>query len=214
MLKKFLWIQIIFSALMVVVCILVIVANVKISSFSEEYLFNSTDSIPQCKTAVVLGTSKFMSDGSKNYFFYNRTKAAEILFKSGKIQFIIISGDNSLSYYNEPADMKKELVSAGVPDSVIFLDYAGFRTFDSMIRAKEVFGQTKFIVVSQKFHNERAVFIARKYSIEAYGYNAEDVNAYSGLKTKVRELFARVKVFIDVYTNKKPKFLGEKVIIQ
>ncbi len=155
-----------------------------------------------------------MSDGSKNYFFYNRTKAASTLFKSGKIQFVIISGDNSLSYYNEPADMKKELINAGVPDSVIFLDYAGFRTFDSMIRAKEVFGQTKFIVVSQQFHNERAIFIARKYGIEAYGYNAEDVNAYSGFKTKIRELFARVKVFIDVYTNKQPKFLGEKVIIQ
>ena len=110
--------------------------------------------------------------------------------------------------------MKKELISAGVPDSVIFLDYAGFRTYDSMIRAKEVFGQTKFIVVSQQFHNERAIFIARQYGIEAYGYNAEDVSAYSGFKTKVRELFARVKVFIDVYTNKKPKFLGEKVIVK
>ena len=78
---------------------------------------------------------------------------------------------------------------------------------------QKVFGQTKFIVVSQQFHNERAVFIARKYGIEAYGYNAEDVDAYSGFKTKVRELFARVKVFVDVYTNKKPKFLGEKINI-
>ncbi len=155
-----------------------------------------------------------MRSGTKNYFFYNRIKAAETLFKSGKIQFVIISGDNSLSYYNEPADMKKELMKAGVPDSCIFLDYAGFRTFDSMIRAKEVFGQTKFIVVSQEFHNERAIYIAREYGIEAYGYNAEDVSAYSGFKTKVRELFARVKVFIDVYSNKRPKFLGDKIIIQ
>jgi SanA protein len=196
------------------VAILLCWANYKINSFSQQYLYNSTDSIPECKTAVLLGTSKFMSNGSKNYFFYNRITAAETLFKSGKIQAIIISGDNSLSYYNEPEDMKKELVKAGIPDSVIYLDYAGFRTFDSMIRAKEIFGQTKFIVVSQQFHNERAVFIARKHGIEAYGYNAEDVSAYSGFKTKVRELFARVKVFIDVYTNKQPKFLGEKVIVQ
>ena len=189
-------------------------ANYKITSFSEGYLYNSTDSIPPCKTAVLLGTSKFMRSGTKNYFFYNRITAAENLYKSGKIQFIIISGDNSLSYYNEPEDMKKELVKAGVPDSVIFLDYAGFRTFDSMIRAKEVFGQAKFIVVSQQFHNERAVFIARKHGIEAFGYNAEDVSTASGFKTKVRELFARVKVFIDVYTNKQPKFLGEKVVIE
>lgn len=200
--------------LLCAVALLICFANYKINSFSEEYLYSSTDSIPACKTAILLGTSKFMSNGTKNYFFYNRITAAETLFKSGKIQFIIISGDNSLSYYNEPADMKKELMKVGIPDSVIFLDYAGFRTFDSMIRAKEVFGQTKFIVVSQQFHNERAVFIARKYGIEAYGYNAEDVSAYSGFKTKVRELFARVKVFIDVYTNKQPKFLGEKIIIQ
>ncbi len=193
--------------------ILICFANYKINSFSEPYLYNRTDSIPVCKTAVLLGTSKFMRNGTKNYFFYNRIKAAETLFKSGKISFLIISGDNSLSYYNEPEDMKKELVKAGVPDSVIFLDYAGFRTFDSMIRAKEIFGQSKFIVVSQQFHNERAIYIARKYGIEAYGYNAEEVSAYSGFKTKVRELFARVKVFIDVYTNKQPKFLGEKIII-
>lgn len=195
------------------IALLICFANYKINSFSERYLYSSIDSIPECKTAVLLGTSKFMRSGTKNYFFYNRITAAETLFKSGKIQFIIISGDNSLSYYNEPEDMKKELMKVGVPDSVIFLDYAGFRTFDSMIRAKEVFGQTKFIVVSQQFHNERAVFIARKYGIEAFGYNAEDVDAYSGFKTKVRELFARVKVFIDVYTNKQPKFLGDKIIV-
>lgn len=194
--------------------ILVCWANYKVNSFSEQYIYNTTDSVPECKTAVLLGTSKFMRNGTKNYFFYNRIKAAETLLKSGKVKVIIISGDNSLSYYNEPEDMKKELVKAGVPDSVIYLDYAGFRTFDSMIRAKEIFGQTKFIVVSQQFHNERAVFIARKYGIEAYGYNAEDVSSYSGFKTKLRELFARVKVFIDVYTHKQPKFLGEKIEIK
>jgi SanA protein len=208
--KIVIWILSLLTLVSVIVCW----ANYKINSFSEQYIYNSTDSIPSCKTAILLGTSKFMRSGTKNYFFYNRIKAAETLFKSGKVQFVIISGDNSLSYYNEPEDMKKELMKAGVPDSCIFLDYAGFRTFDSMIRAKEVFGQTKFIVVSQEFHNERAIFIARKYGIEAYGYNAEDVSAASGFKTKVRELFARVKVFIDVYSNKQPKFLGDKIIIQ
>lgn len=200
--------------LLTITVIIICIANYKISSFSEPYLYNTTDSIPACKTAVLLGTSKFMANGTRNYFFYNRIKAAEELFRSGKIQAIIISGDNSLSYYNEPEDMKQELTKAGIPDSVIYLDYAGFRTFDSMVRAKEIFGQTKFIVVSQKFHNERAIFIARKYNMEVYGYNAEDVSAASGFKTKVRELFARVKVFIDVYSGKKPKFLGEKITIK
>jgi len=202
--------------LLVVLVLGVIVfwANYKISAFSKPFLYTSADSLPDCKTAVLLGTSKYMANGSRNYFFYNRIMAAEDLFKSGKIKVIIISGDNSLSYYNEPEDMKKELVKAGIPDSVIYLDYAGFRTFDSMIRAKEIFGQTKFIVVSQKFHNERAIFIARRYDMEVFGFNAEDVSSASGLKTKIREWFARVKVFIDVYTNKQPKFLGDKVIIK
>jgi SanA protein len=189
-------------------------ANHRISASSEPYLYTSADSIPPCKTAVLLGTSKYMANGTRNLFFYNRIKAAEDLYRSGKIKAIIISGDNSLSYYNEPEDMKKELMKAGIPDSVIYLDYAGFRTFDSMIRAKEIFGQTKFIVVSQQFHNERAIFIARKYNMEVYGYNAGDVIGARGLKTKIREWFARVKVFIDVYTGKKPKFLGEKIIIK
>jgi SanA protein len=199
-----------FTLLALVVCL----ANYKINSFSEPFVFDTIDSLPSCKTAIVLGTSKYMANGTRNSFFYNRIKAAEELFKSGKIKAVIISGDNSLTYYNEPQDMKQELMKAGVPDSVIYLDYAGFRTFDSMIRAKEIFGQSKLIVVSQKFHNERAIFIARKYGIEAYGYNAEDVNSAIGFKTRIRELFARVKVFIDVYGDKKPKFLGEKIEIK
>jgi SanA protein len=202
------------STILALLVILICFANYKISSFSESYLYSTTDSVPACKAAVLLGTSKYMASGTRNLFFYNRIKAAEQLYRSGKIKTIIISGDNSLSYYNEPEDMKKELIKAGVPDSVIYLDYAGFRTFDSMIRAKEIFGQTKFIVVSQQFHNERAIFIARKYNMEVYGYNAEDVVGARGLKTKIRELFARVKVFIDVYTDKKPKFLGEKIEVK
>jgi SanA protein len=188
-------------------------SNYRIGSVAAPYIYSDTTALPACKAAVLLGTSKHLSGGAPNDFFYNRIEAAVRLFNSGKIKYIIISGDNSKEYYNEPVDMKKELVKKGIPDSLIVLDYAGLRTFDSMIRAKEIFGQTKFIVVSQKFHNERAVFIARHYEMEAYGYNAEDVTAYKGFKTKVRELFARVKVFIDIYTGKKPKFLGEKVVI-
>jgi SanA protein len=184
-----------------------------VSSVAAPYIYSDTTSLPSCKTAVLLGTSKRLAGGSPNDFFYNRIKAAVNLFNSGKIKYIIISGDNSVEYYNEPIDMKKELLKEGVPDSVIVLDYAGLRTFDSMIRAKEIFGQTKLIVVSQKFHNERAIFIARKYGIEAYGYNAEDVASHKGFKTRIREMFARVKVFVDIYTGKKPKFLGEKIVI-
>ncbi|MGZ3932266.1 MAG: SanA/YdcF family protein [Bacteroidia bacterium] len=199
--------------LLVLILILTAWANQTIEADSEAFIHSDTSGLPACKTAVLLGTSNKMRNGTPNDFFYNRIKAAVELFHTGKVKNIIVSGDNSLSYYNEPELMQKELIKAGIPDSVIYLDYAGFRTFDSMIRAREIFGQTKFIVVSQEFHNRRAVFIARRNGIEAYGYNAKDVEAYKGFKTKFREFFARLKVFIDIYTNKQPKFLGDKVLI-
>jgi SanA protein len=202
-----------FILLLFLAGLFVLWSNYKIESVSEPFIFSDTSGLPKCKTAVLLGTSKFLSRGIPNDFFYNRIDAAATLIKSGKVSYIIISGDNSKAYYNEPVDMKKELIKRGVPDSLIILDYAGLRTFDSMIRAREIFGQSKFIVVSQQFHNERAVYIARHYGMEAFGYNAKDVDAYKGFKTKVRELFARAKVFIDIATGKKPKFLGEKVHI-
>ncbi|WP_348650883.1 SanA/YdcF family protein [Empedobacter falsenii] len=107
--------------------------------------------------------------------------------------------------------MKQALIKNGIPEHVIYLDYAGFRTLDSMIRAKEIFSQNEFIVVSQEFHNQRAVYIARQNGINAYGYNAKDVNKQAGLKTNIREYFARTKVFVDSFLGIQPKFLGEKI---
>lgn len=110
--------------------------------------------------------------------------------------------------------MKHALVKQGIPEKFIYLDYAGFRTFDSMIRAKEIFNQDSFVVISQKFHNERAVYIVRNNGVIAFGYNAEDVSAYNGFLTNIRELFARVKVFLDIFFGVKPTYLGEKIRIQ
>jgi SanA protein len=163
---------------------------------------------------LLLGTSKFLSKGISNPYFQNRIKAAVNLFNAGKIKYIIISGDNAHLSYNEPRDMKKELLSYGIPDSCIFPDYAGFRTFDSVIRCREIFGQEAFTIISQQFHNERAIYIARHNNIAAIGFDAEDVDSYNGFKTNVRELFARVKVFIDIFViHQEPKFLGDKIQI-
>jgi SanA protein len=140
--------------------------------------------------------------------------AAVDLYKSGKIQYIVISGDNGSKVYNEPMDMKNELIRFGIPAERIFLDYAGFRTYDSIIRMNKIFGQKNFTVISQDFHTRRAVYIAKRVHLNAIGYNAKDVNKYYGFKTMLREKFARVKVFIDLLFNKKPKFLGEPVIIE
>ena len=110
--------------------------------------------------------------------------------------------------------MKAELVKNGIPDSLIYLDYAGFRTLDAVVRARDIFGQNSFIVISQKFHNERAVYLARKFGINAFGYNAKEVQAYKGFKTKLRKFFARDKMFLDLFFGVKPKFLGEKITIK
>jgi len=176
-------------------------------------VFSELDLVPEQKVALLLGTSKFIKSGYENLYYRYRIEACVALYQSGKIKAVLISGDNSTSDYDEPTDMKNDLIAAGIPEQKIFLDYAGFRTLDSIIRAKEIFGQQAYIIVSQKFHTERAVFIARHNQIEAIGFNAKDVTARYGFKTKVREYFARVKVLLDVIFHVQPKFLGEKIII-
>ncbi len=188
-------------------------ANYRIEKSTEEFVTDKLEILPKTKVAVVLGTAPNLVGGYQNYYFTYRIEAATKLYKSGKVTHFILSGDHGRKNYNEPEAMKQALVQNGIPANVIYLDHAGFRTLDSMIRAKEIFGQNEFIVVSQEFHNERAVYIARQNGIKAFGYNAKDVNKHAGLKTNIREYFARTKVFIDSFFNVQPKFLGEKIEI-
>jgi SanA protein len=195
------------------IVLLTMLSNIIVVRSTSEYLYDNADLLNNSQVGLLLGTSKNLKSGSRNDFFYHRIEATAELFRNGKLKKVIISGDNSRADYNEPQDMKMELIKNGIPDSVIFLDYAGLRTLDAVVRAKEIFGQDTFIVISQKFHNERAVYLARHYGIEAFGYNAREVKAYKSLKTKIRELFARNKMFLDLLLGVKPKFSGEKVII-
>ena len=188
-------------------------ANHKIETETKNFVSYDIQKLPNEKVGLLLGTSKILKSGWKNLYFFNRIDAAEQLYKSGKIKYILISGDNSTKDYSEPEDMQAELLKRGIPADKIVLDFAGFRTLDSVVRAKEIFGQNSFIIISQKFHNERAVFLAQHYGIKAYGFNAKDVNKYFGFKTKVREYFARAKVFVDFLLGVEPKFGGEKVEI-
>ena len=136
------------------------------------------------------------------------------MYKAGKIKFILVSGDNGSIYYNEPNTIKKDLIKAGIPEEVIFLDYAGFRTLDSMVRAKFIFGLDKVTVISQKFHNERAIYIANQKGLKAIGFNAKDLSTTQGFKVQLREYLARVKVFIDMILNTQPKFYGATIEIK
>ncbi len=206
--------RIIILTSIVVVFALTIWANIAVNQTAKKFISDDLANVKPNNVGLLLGTSRNLKNGAKNDFFFNRIDAAVELYKSGKIKNIIISGDNSKTDYNEPADMKAELVKNGIPDSLIYLDYAGFRTLDAVVRARDIFGQNSFIVISQKFHNERAVYLARKFGIDAYGYNAKEVQAYKGFKTKLREFFARDKMFLDLFFGVKPKFLGEKIIIK
>lgn len=208
--KRILWL---FFSAVVLVTLLIIFANVSISVESQ-YTYNDIDSIPSNKVGLLLGTVKYLKENTPNYYFNHRIDAAAALYKSGKIKYIVASGDNSYNSYNEPLDMRNALMENGVPDSVIILDFAGLRTLDSVVRMNKIFGQKSFTIISQQFHNERAIFIAKQYDLDVIGYNAKDVDFKIGFKTNVRELFARVKVFIDLLTGKQPKFLGEPIHIQ
>lgn len=188
-------------------------ANWAIESNAEGKIFDQVSNCPKVKVALVLGTSRTLKHGNDNLYFSYRIKAAVELYRAGKVEYILVSGDNGNTNYDEPTDMKNALIAAGIPARRIFLDYAGFRTLDSMERALKVFGQKEVIVVSQRFHNERAIYLGEHFGMTVYGYNAQDVAKMGGFKTKVRERFARMKVFWDIVFGVDSKFLGEAVEI-
>ena len=181
---------------------------------TENQTFQSTEEIPHNRVGLVLGTSKFMAYGDINLYYLYRIKAAEELFKAGKIDFILVSGDNGRIGYNEPLLFKKDLILLGIPEEKIVLDYAGFSTLDSVLRAQKIFGLNSFTVISQRFHNERAIFLAKQKGIAAIGFNAETVAGKYSVKTELREYLARTKACLDILFDSQPKYLGEKIAIQ
>lgn len=185
------------------------VCDATIKNYAKGRLYSDVKGIPFRRVGLLLGTGKYTKRlGVLNPYYTNRIKAATQLMEAGKIKYLIISGDNSRPDYNEPEMMREDLIHAGIDSTRIYLDYAGFRTFDSMVRLKRIFGQDSVTVISQLFHNERAIYIASKEGITANGFNAEDA-VMEGIMA--REKLARVKLFVDYLTATKPKFLGKKV---
>lgn len=176
--------------------------------------YASTSEIPKNKVGLVLGTAKRLNNGNINNYFKYRIAATVKLYKAGKIDFVLVSGDNGRTEYDEPTDFMNELIANGIPENKIFLDYAGFRTLDSVVRAKKIFGQNELTIISQEFHSERAVFLAKANDIKAVGFNAKDVSTRYGIKVQIREYFSRTKVFVDILFGVQPKFLGEAIEIK
>lgn len=209
----FRWLRwLIFAALALVVMFFSFVwyANHAATRAGKGILFDDVSDVPRQRAGLVFGCSQKLGKRDNLYFKY-RIQAAAELWHAGKVDFLIVSGDNREKYYNEPVTMRKALVEAGVPFHKIVCDYAGLRTLDSVVRAKKIFGLKELTLVSQKFQNERAAYIARANGIKVYGYNARDVEGYAARKTEDREVLARVKMWLDVnITNEQPRHLGEK----
>lgn len=191
-----------------------IVANVLVNRSAEGLCYSSTDDMPYRRVALLLGTTRLGRTGNPNPYFYNRITACAELYRAGKVGKVLVSGDNSRKGYNEPEDMRQALVEAGIPDSCIVLDFAGFRTYDSMVRAKRVFGQDSLTVISQQWHNERALYIASRIGVDAVAYNAADIDIRATkLRLAVREWLARTKMVFDLLFMHDPHFLGEQITI-
>ncbi|MDJ1467873.1 ElyC/SanA/YdcF family protein [Cytophagaceae bacterium DM2B3-1] len=182
---------------------LIIVCNVWVSQETEEYIFTNSQTVTSRPTGLVLGTSKRVRDGNENLFFKYRIAAAAQLFQEGKIKHLILSGDNSSRYYNEPSDMKNALMLLGIPENAMTLDYAGQNTFQSVVRCHQLYNRDSVIVISQAFHGARAVFIARHYKFPFIAYAAQDVPWQASIQTRFREYLARPKAILDIYLLQK-----------
>ena len=212
--KIFLKLLLIFFLSVIFISSDIFITNKIIEKNTDEKIYDSIENIPHNKVGLLLGTSKYLKDGRINAYYAYRITATKELFEADKIDFILVSGDNGTIHYNEPTSIKNDLIANGVASSSIFLDYAGFRTLDSVVRSKEIFGQDSITIISQKFHNERAIYIAKQKDIDAIGYNARDVKSYANTKIQIRESFARLKMMLDLLFNIQPKFLGEKIEIK
>lgn len=203
--------------------LMVITGSILIMVFINQWLIASTRSaiytdinkVPINDVGLVLGTSKVLPGGLLNLHFKYRIEAAAELYRQGKVKHLIVSGDNHIKEYDEPTQMKQDLIELGVPAEDITPDYAGFRTLDSLARAKAIFGQTKLTVITDDFHAARSVFLGRAFNIDTVAFCSKSIPYEYSANSRVREYSARVKAILDIYilgTN--AKYLGDKVEIK
>ena len=199
------------AALLIVVPLLLVTGlNLWMTLRAGSRIETDAAKVPETDVALVLGTGKIIG-GGVNVHFTVRMDSAAALYKAGRVKHFLLSGDNSREGYNEPEDMKAALVERGVPASAMTCDYAGFRTLDSVIRAKEIFGITRCIIISDDFHLARALWLADRNGINATAFYAETVSWRNSWRPRCREWLARVKAVADEVAGTQPKFGGEKV---
>lgn len=197
--------------IIIAIAIVIVGCYLLVKCKTKDKTFDNVADIPHRKVGLLLGTSPRVHNGAPNFYYINRITATADLYKAGKVDKIIASGGDYSSRpsggYNELIAMRDSLAAHGVPDSVIILDYDGTRTLNSIVKAKEIYGVDSITIISQEYHNERAIFLASHNGIDAIGYNAKPSHIITKrIKNEGREFFARVKLFVDVILGEKPKF--------
>jgi len=188
----------------------VLATNLGMYVGTRAYIYKDAASAPNAEAALIPGAA-ILADGALSSIFIDRVDAAIALYRAGKVSKILVSGDNSTVSYNEVNPVRTYLILKGIPDEDIFLDHAGFDTYSSMYRARDIFGVTSILVTTQSFHLPRALFIARRLGIQAYGVNADAGRIL--FRNYVREALADEKAVLDLMLFRKPKYLGEKIPI-
>lgn len=165
---------------------------------TREQVYTDVNQVPARPTALLLGTSKYVGK-RLNQFYMTRVEQAASLYRQGKVKRFIVSGYRASRYYNEPRTMLRDLVKRGVPEEIIEVDNEGFRTIDSLLHAKNRFGEDRLIIVSQRFHLTRALFIARHLDMDCVGFIADDAPFSYYWRTRLREVAARILAVWEVY---------------
>ena len=189
---------------LIMLCLLV---DKGVSFYVRDKIFTNIDELPSRAYALVLGTSKYIVGGKPNAYYEYRLAAAKELIDHQKVNYLLLSGDNRTVQYNEPRAMFRDLRKMGISETSMFRDFAGFRTLDSVIRADKIFQVQAFTIVSQKFHCERALLIAKAHDIDAICFVAKQPELH--LSTRIREVFARIKAVLDLILGVEPYFLGD-----
>ena len=184
-----------------------------VHSKADEHIYANIDSLSNRYVAIIFGAG-LRTDGTPSKYLKDRLDAGILLYKSGKVSRILLSGDNGTNYYDEVTAMKIYCSVAGVPVKDIFLDYAGFDTYSTVYRAKDLFKVENAILVSQAYHLSRAVFLAQELGLDVVGFAADKGDYRMAKKNKIREQAAIVKAFFDVKRNRKPRFTGGDINIK
>jgi len=183
-----------------------------ISWKTAPFIYEDVTTLPHRQVGVVLGTAKYYRAGVINQYYLYRMQGALNAYNSGRVNYLLLSGDNAQQNYNEPMTMRRDLIKAGVDPADIVLDYAGFRTLDSIVRTRKVFDTNDFIIITQRFHCERALYIALHLGIQARCYAVPSPK--NMLSVRAREVGARLGAMADLYLMKRePRFLGPLVPI-